>query len=205
MKEYPSIPRDFFEIPNAYVFDKLDGNNIRVEWARKKGWSKFGCRHRLFDDSDPQFAGLKTIFMETAAEGLAKVAVDQRWERVIVFGEFWGAKSLRGIRVEGDPMFFTLFDVNPYKKGILGPREYLKLFGENPKIPTAPFLGQFNWTRGFIDRVWNCDVPGVSFEGVVGKSGSGHELVMAKAKTRPWIEAIRAMYSKEEADKIVNS
>ncbi len=205
MKEYPSISRNFSEIPGAYIFDKLDGNNIRVEWVRKKGWSKFGCRHRLFDESDPMFTGVKPLFMETLADELEKVAVDQRWDRVIVFAEFWGAKSLSGVRVPGDPMNLSLFDVNPYKRGILGPREFLKLFGNNPNIKTAAFLGIHNWTRGFVDRVWNCDVPGITFEGVIGKGGEGHKLVMAKAKTKPWIEAIRSRYSQEEAEKILSS
>lgn len=205
MKEYHSIPRVTREIPNAYCFDKLDGNNVRVEFTRKRGWSKFGSRHRLFDETDVQFAGCKPLFFETMADELEKVAIDQRWERVLIFAEFWGANSLSGVRVPGEPMNLTLFDVNPYKKGIMGPREFLKLFGENPKIPTAAFLGVHNWTRGFVERVWNGDVPGITFEGVVGKAGSGHELVMAKAKTKSWIEAIQARYSKEDAERIVNS
>jgi hypothetical protein len=204
MKEYPSISRSFREFP-AYVFDKLDGNNIRVEWTRKKGWFKFGCRHRLFDDTDVQFTGVKSLFLETMSEELSKVAVDNRWESVIVFAEFWGPSSLAGVRVPDEKMSLTLFDINPYKKGILGPKEFLDLVGDNPKIPTAKLLGHFNWTRGFVDRVWNGDVPGVTFEGVVGKGGSGHQLVMAKAKTKPWVEAIRARYAAEEAEKIVNS
>ncbi len=206
MKHYPSIPRDFQEFP-AYVFDKLDGNNIRVEWTRKRGWAKdkFGCRNRLFDDTDPQFLGVRELFHERLADGIEKVARDERWERLIVFCEFWGPGSLAGIRVPGEAMNLTLFDANPYKKGILGPREFLKLFGDNPKIPTAPLLGHFNWTRGFVDRVWNHDVPGVTFEGVVGKAGDGHKLVMAKAKTRQWIEAIRARYTAEEAEQLINS
>lgn len=47
MKEYLSIPREIrFGIP-AYVFDKLDGSNIRAEWNKKKGFHKFGSKNRL--------------------------------------------------------------------------------------------------------------------------------------------------------------
>ena len=41
MKEYPAIAQSIGtavrELPNAYVFDKLDGSNLRFEWNKKKG------------------------------------------------------------------------------------------------------------------------------------------------------------------------
>ncbi len=44
MKEYPTIPQSigtaFRELPNVYVFDKLDGSNLRFEWSKKKSWYK---------------------------------------------------------------------------------------------------------------------------------------------------------------------
>jgi hypothetical protein len=59
LKEYPAIPQSigtaFRELPNAYVFDKVDGSNLRFEWSKKKGWHKFGTLSRLFDQSDWQF------------------------------------------------------------------------------------------------------------------------------------------------------
>lgn len=204
MKEYPSISGSFrgFE---AYVFDKLDGSNLRFEWTRKRGWHKYGARHRLFDETDHQFAPAVKLFHETLAEPCARVAVDRRWDKVIIFAEYFGQKSFAGFHVDGDPKTLTVFDVLPEKKGLLGPREFLKFFGENANIPTAAFLGHLNWTRGFIDRVWNGDVPGVTLEGVIGKAGSDQTLVMAKAKTRVWIEGVRARFTSEEAEKIINS
>jgi hypothetical protein len=53
-EDIPSIPREFSEF-EAYVFDKLDGSNLRFEWKRKGGWYKYGTRHRLFDATDPGF------------------------------------------------------------------------------------------------------------------------------------------------------
>jgi hypothetical protein len=77
MKAYPSIPRStgmtFQEIPNAYVFDKLDGSQIRVEWSRKRGWYKFGTRTRLFDQTDGQFGRAIPIFQRTLADQVAKI------------------------------------------------------------------------------------------------------------------------------------
>lgn len=67
MKTYPSIPRSTgqsFQEYDAYVFDKLDGSNLRFEWSRKKGWVKYGTRRRLFDTTDPVFGEAITLFHE---------------------------------------------------------------------------------------------------------------------------------------------
>lgn len=217
MKSYPSIPRGsgmtFQEIPNAYVFDKLDGSNLRFEWSRKrKQWTKFGTRTRLFDASDWQFGRAIKIFMDTLSGSVAKVATDQRWESVIVFTEHWGPSSFAGCHHDpqnqpldpDDQMHVDLIDVAPYKQGMLGPAEYLKLF---EGLPMARCLGRLNWTRGFVERVWNGDVEGVTFEGVVGKAGHGktHDIVMAKAKTRAWVDKVKARYTADEAEKLINS
>ena len=217
MKAYPSIPRStgmtFQEIPNAYVFDKLDGSNLRVEWSRKhKQWTKFGTRTRLFDASDWQFGRAIKIFMQTLAEPVAKIAFDRRWERVVVFAEHWGPRSFAGCHHDeqnqpldsDDQMHVDLIDVAPYKQGLLGPAEYLKIFDG---LPMAKFLGRSNWTRGFVDRVRDGEVEGITFEGVVGKTGHGktHDLVMAKAKTQVWIDKVRARYAPDEAERLINS
>ncbi len=217
MKDYPAIPQsigtEFREIPNAYVFDKLDGSNLRFEWSSKTGWYKFGTRTRLFDENDWQFGRAIPLFHQTLGDPIAKIATDQRWGRVIVFAESYGPKSFAGrhhdsdnlpLDADGD-MKLELIDVNPYKRGILGPAEYLKLFGN--KVPMAAFLGRHNWTRGFVERVWNQEIPGITFEGVVGKSGDGknHDLVMAKAKTKAWIDKVKSLYTVEDAEKIIKS
>jgi len=217
MKAYPSIDRatgmTFQEIPNAYVFDKLDGSNLRAEWSRKhKQWTKFGTRTRLFDASDWQFGRAIKIFIQTLAEPLTKIAVDQRWEKVVVFTEHWGPSSFAGWHHDEqnrpfDPdelMHVDLIDVAPYKQGMLGPATYLKLF---EGLPMAKFLGRFNWTRGFVERVWKGEIEGVTFEGVVGKAGHGktHDIVMAKAKTQAWVDKVKARYTSDEAEKLINS
>jgi hypothetical protein len=204
MKSYPSIPRStgqtFHEF-DAYVFDKLDGSNLRWEWARKSGWYKCGTRNRLFDETDPVFGGAFKVFNETLAVPLEKLARDERWERVIVFTEFWGPRSFAGQHEPDDPKILTLFDVAPHKKGILGPRDFLKLF-EHLQIPR--FLGQQRWTRGFVEQVRRGEIEGITDEGVVGKAGDGHKLVMAKAKTQVWIDKVMARYG-DEGTKIVES
>lgn len=181
MKTYPSIPRDHQEF-RAHTFDKLDGSNLRFEWSCKKGWVKYGTRRRLFDETDPVFAGAIPLFHETFAEILHNVAKDQRWEKAVFFAEFWGKLSFGGMHFDDDPKYLTLIDVAPYKKGLLPPTDFRKFFED--KVPTADYLGQFSWTRGFRDRVWNGEVEGISFEGVVGKRHDGKKMIMSKAKTK---------------------
>lgn len=207
MKYYPSIPRSTgqnFREFEAYVFDKLDGSNLRAEWTRKRGWDKFGTRERLFDESDEVFGEAIKLFHETVAPDVDPVIKDQRWDQATVFMEFWGPNSFAGQHVKEDPKILTLFDINPYKKGILGPKEFLDLFKHVPhRIPR--FLGRMNWTRGFVERVLKGEIEGITFEGVVGKAGEGHKLIMAKAKTQAWVDKVRAQYGEENGDKIVNS
>jgi hypothetical protein len=201
MKAYPSIPRNFREF-QAYIFDKLDGSNIRMEWTRKGGWVKFGARNRLMDESDSLLGEAKPLFFETMADKLAKIAVDQRWDRIIAFAEFYGPNSFAGNHVIGESKQLTLFDVNVHKKGILGPRQFLKIFGDEEFIPK--FFGIHNWTRGFLETVRDGSFEGPTFEGVVGKAGEGHKLIMAKAKTQAWVDKVKEVFH-GKADEIINS
>lgn len=208
MKEFPSIPRStpdgpYIDIGEAYVFDKLDGRNLRFEWAPKRGWHKFGTRHRLFDTTDPEHGPALLLFHADLAEPLERRAHAGRWQRLVVFCEFWSAQSLGGVLVPGDPMKLTLIGAAPYKQGLLGPRAFRELF--EGQVETPRFLGRHNWTRDFTRRVRRSEVPGMTFEGVVGWSGEGHKLVFSKAKTQAWIDAILARYGEDEGRKIVES
>lgn len=208
MKPYPSIQSSNgqkFREMNAYVFDKLDGSNLRFEYSRKQGWHKFGTRNRLFDHTDPDFGLAIPLFLEFWQDKLNEVIKTNRWDHLIVFMEFWGQNSFAGKHEKQDPKTLTLFDACPNKKGILGPKEFLDNFKH---LRIANFLGCFNWTRGFVDRIRTGKdeiSPKVTFEGVVGKSGSGHKLVMAKAKTQAWVDKVLAQYGPVEGQKIVES
>lgn len=205
MKPYPSISRStgqHFREFEAYVFDKLDGSNIRVEWSRKRGWNKFGTRTRLLDGTDTTFGEVIPLFKNTIADSIEQVAKNERFEQITIFMEFWGKQSFAGQHVIGDPKFLTLFDINVYKKGILGPKQFLDLFGNLNCTPK--FLGRCNWTRGFVERIRIGDVPDITFEGVVGKAGDGHDLIMAKAKSQAWVDKVTAQYG-DDANTIINS
>jgi hypothetical protein len=205
VKSYPSIRNargKSFRQFRAHVFDKLDGNNIRCEWNRKGGWCKFGTRRRLLDESDPFFGQAISIFWETLAEPLEKIAREHRWEKITAFSEYWGENSLAGMHQEGDIMRLSLFDVFVYKKHFVEPLTFLNLF-EHLDIPR--YLGEVNWTPAFVERVLHGDVEGITFEGVVGKAGKGHKRITAKVKTNAWIAAIRELFGESEAEEIINS
>jgi len=194
----------FRAIPNAVIFDKIDGSNIRVEWAGpKKGWTKFGTRNQLLDESDPVFGVVPQIFHERWGEALSRIACDERIDRGVFFFEFWGDSSFAGLHSPDDEKRLTLIDVSVHKRGIMGPHEFLKTF--DGKVQTPNLISIQNWTREFVEQVWRGEPEGITFEGVVAKGGTGHDLVMAKAKTEAWIEKVRAQFDEGEAERLVNS
>ena len=82
MKRYPSIPRSVRSF-RAYVFDKIDGSNLRFEWDEKKGWFRFGTRHKVIDASHPVFGGAQSIFEARFADELEKIARENRASRIL--------------------------------------------------------------------------------------------------------------------------
>lgn len=207
MKSYPSIPRCtgtmFFEMPNAFIFDKLDGNNIRAKWTKKQGWHMFGTKNTVFNHTDPIFGNTIKIFNDIGlADQIAEIAINNKWREIVAFMEYYGPNSFAGRHNDADAKTLTLFDVSIHKQGMLGPKQFLQLF-KYLQIPK--FLGNYNWTRGFIEKVFNNEIDGVTFEGVVGKAGEGHKLVMSKAKTKIWLDKVMAMHSAEQAETIINS
>jgi hypothetical protein len=205
VKQYPSIPRasgSAFRSFEAYLFGKLDGSSLRFEWNPKTGWSKAGSRRRLLDESDPILAPALALFQTTWDEPLARIARDKHYVRLTAFLELYGPHSLAGQHLAGEPKTLTLFDVAPFGGGLLGPAEFLRIFGA---LPIAPYLGQATWTRELVERIRTGQLPGATFEGVVGKGLVGRELVMAKAKSQAWIEAVRARYAPGEAQRIIES
>ncbi len=206
MKSYPSIPRSTgqsFREFDAYVFDKPDGSNTRYEWSKKRGFYKFGTRTRMFDASDPVFGCAIDIMNNQLAEPLTKVFVDNRWEKAIVFAEFIGDKSFAGVHDPLDAKRLILFDVSVYRTGFIKPSEFVDLFSEFEF--TVPFLGTHKWTRGFVDQVRRGEMPGVTLEGVVGKSNDEGDQTRSKAKTQKWIDMVKAKYDDAAAATIIDS
>lgn len=198
MKSYPSIP---YATPEDFGFEctafyKYDGSNLRFEYSKKRGWWKFGTRNRLFDKTDPDFGSAIDLFLNNHAEGVEKVLKDNKEyknsDAVIVFAEFFGAKSFSGQHVADDPKELVIFDINIHKKGLVSPRDFVNNFG-HLKIAETVYRGPL--TQDFLDAIWRGEYPVV--EGVIIKWGSGHKLSMRKMKTEAYKKRLIEFFGME--------
>lgn len=205
MKEYWSIPGPS-KAPKqpAYVFHKYDGSNIRCEWNKKQGWYKFGTRHVLLDPNDPIFGRAVPLFVNKYGDDLVKVFKTEKLFRgvqsVTVFAEFFGSKSFAGMHYPDDLLWdIVLFDVNPHKKGYLGPKEFVDHFGH---LKVAELLMTCNMGEQLVQQVRKETIPLESAyeiktevpEGVVVKGGTSHKLWMAKIKTERYKAELKKRY-----------
>lgn len=191
MKTYPSIIGSKYPNDKCIAFKKYDGSNLRWEWRRKKGFFKFGTRTRLFDESDEIFGEAIKIFFETYAEKLEKIFIDKKLQDPITsFTEFFGPKSFAGIHDPTDKKELVLFDVCIYKKGLIDPVSFIKIFD---KIKIAEVIYTGNLNEKFVQDVRNSLYPVI--EGVVCKGGKGHKLWMRKIKTYKYLELLKERFS----------
>lgn len=195
MKQYPSINK-YRNTPsqNILAFDKLDGSNIRFEWSRDRGWHKVGTRKCMLDKSHPHLGEAPEIFNEKYSEAIEKVFKDninyKKHTQFIAFCEFFGPNSFAGVHLENDPKDLVLFDIWIVKKGMIGPREFVKNFG-HLEIPHIIYEGKLN--TEFIESVRH-NVYGLK-EGVVckwGKTGMWRkDINMCKIKTNQYIQKLK--------------
>lgn len=125
MKQYPSIPnckgQKFENLGLVDVFDKLDGNNLRFEWSKKRGWYKSGSRTQMIDQTDPRFGPGVTFFLNNVGDQLVE-CFKKSPQKLVVFGEWWGKQSFAGVHTPGDPLQFSVFDVCVDNRGFMDPR-----------------------------------------------------------------------------------
>lgn len=196
MKQYPSIDKNIINHIYIYAFDKLDGSNIRAEWNSKKGFYKFGTRHQLMDENTPVFGKAIPLIKEKYEESLGTIFKENKWRDVICFFEWYGPNSFAGQHLESDQKELTLIDVNPFKKGILGPQEFIELFGSQG-IPRVLFEGYI--TEEFVDSVKNSSLEGMTCEGVVCKGIDKNQLSMFKIKSRLWLDKLKTYCAGNDA------
>lgn len=205
MKRYPSIPQRLpkrYRTEPLYIFDKIDGSNLRFEWNREEGWHRWGTRTQIIDHTHPVFGSAWELFCDTLSEPLEFVAYDQRWSSMTVFAEFWGSQSFAGKHDPNDTKRLTLFDVSPYKKGFLHPEQFMEWFGT---LDVPLYLGQHVWSPDFLEQVTTGTIDGITHEGVVGKAGSGHRRVMVKAKTQSWKDEVLQTYGHQQGSQLLQS
>ena len=208
MKEYPSIPKISSELIGLSCMAqmKYDGSNLRTEYSKKQGWYKWGTRRRLFDRKDPEYGIAIEIFEKTYAEPLAKAITDCKEFRgqqsAVAFLEFFGPESFAGwhdpklLGVEkNEPLELRLFDVNIHRKGLLGPRRFIQLFGH---LPTPQILYDGILTEQFVQDVREGRYP--VNEGVICKGGgekSCHDIWMVKIKTFAYLDKLKKRFGDE--------
>jgi hypothetical protein len=187
MKSYPSIPTKINSEISIYAFDKLDGSNIRAEWDKKKGFWKFGSRNRLLGEDQGVIYKAKDLILERYADDLAEVFKEKRYQKAIAFFEFVGPQTFAGTHVEDDAHNVVLFDVNPFKKGVLAPADFIKEYG-HLKTPRVVYRGKAN--QELYDSVKQGTLEGVTDEGVVCKGVRSRQTVMFKIKSDDWLQRL---------------
>lgn len=188
MQTYPTIPK-IVRNEDIYAFDKLDGSNIRAEWDRKKGFTKFGSRRRMLTANDTLSESI-TLINEGYADALASIFTEMGLQKATAFFEFYGEHSFAGMHEDEDHKV-TLIDVHRPRTGIMDPSDFLHWFAD--KVDTAPLLYQGKPDQDFVNMVQTGQLPGMTFEGVVCKGGQDKHgnLSMFKIKNNAWLEALK--------------
>ena len=199
MKHYPEITNTIQYGLHCYCFDKLDGSNIRAEWSRKhKAFVKFGSRSRLLGADNPILMQAVALIKNKYEEDLSRIFIDNRFENVVCFFEFFGPNSFAGNHLETDKHDVVLFDINLYKRGLIGPKEFLKLCG-SLHLPNLVHVGTVGKELELAVRSGLCE--GITFEGVVCKStilGKDRLPIMFKIKSNAWFDKLRNLCKGDE-------
>lgn len=191
MKSYPSITKDIRTDISIHAFDKKDGSQIRAEWSKKQAFYKFGTKNRMLGADDPIFGSAIDLVKKKYEKDLTSIFEKNKYQSVICFFEFYGENSFAGNHYPNDIHDVILFDVNPFKQGILDPKEFMYYFG-HLDIPKELYFGKAN--NMFVDSVRNGSLPGMTFEGVVCKSKNDKKTkmpIMFKIKNKAWIDRLK--------------
>jgi len=191
MKEYPSIQREIVRSGPIYAFDKMDGSQIRAEWSKKNKFYKFGTRTQLIGVDDRIWGEGARLVLSKYEKDLHDIFIKERYQSAVCFFEFYGKNSFAGNHVE-EEHDVTLFDIAPYKKGVLPPKEFIDM---TKGVDRAKLLYYGNPNEPFAEAVRNRTLEGMTFEGVVCKSNEmeGYGIpLMFKIKSKDWIEKLKS-------------
>ncbi len=200
MKAYPSITTVIDFSQRYFLFDKLDGSNIRAEWNPKTGFNKFGSRTQLLVPEQENLWPSIDYFKEKYSEELSKRFVKEKFERAVVFFEWLGPNSFAGSHPDPvSDMDAVVIDVAVYKKGILPPEKFITLM-DGLDIP--PVLHHGFLDEDLFQSVRNRTLEGMTFEGVIGKGNFSQKAggpIMFKIKSNDWLNKLKEMCNGDEA------
>jgi len=202
MVEYPSI-QNSSKAPRkeCIAFDKLDGSNFRAKWTKKQGFSTFGTRTQLIDETTPFWCDMVYRFKNNLSETLEKLILKeyQNEREVIVFGEYFGENSFAGRHEEEDHKI-VVFDVLVGHKNrkFIKPRDFVKLLSDKIEIPRIVYEGNLN--DDLIKRVRSDEFN--TFEGVIckGTQSVGNAMGgiwMAKIKTQKYLDSLKTRFGED--------
>ena len=153
----------------------------------------------MFDSSSEIFGTSIDLFLNKYGDALEKVFKKEKHFRhvqnIVVFCEWFGAKSFAGNHKPWDKKDIVMFDVNLHKKGLMGPKEFLGYFG-HLDIAEVVYQGNFgtqlveNVRNGQIDIESKYEVRSEIPEGIICKGGKGHDLWMCKIKTAEYMNCL---------------
>jgi len=150
------------------------------------------------DEATKPFGKAIPIIRKKYEKHIEVICKEQGWRDAIFFFEWHGPNSFAGNHLETEEQTVTLIDVNPYKMGILEPKEFIELFG-SLDIPEVLFEGQI--TTEFVDQVKNGSLSGMTFEGVVAKGANDKKTkmpIMFKIKSRQWLDKLQVYCNGDE-------
>ncbi len=200
MKRYPSIEKKINYDIAVVGFDKLDGSNIRAEWQRGKGFTRFGSRRRILDPADETLGRAPDLIRAKYGRGLEEIFQEQGYDKVTAFFEYFGKKSFAGMHEGDDPTLdVVLIDVMPARVGLLAPEDFLTTFNS---VPLPPVLFRGRVTDEIAESIRDGSFPGMTFEGVVfkGRGGKKGKLpVMFKIKNRAWLDKLKTHCGDDQA------
>ncbi len=208
MKQYSSIGtydyRDHTSREGIYVFDKLDGSNVRCEVDKKGNILQYGKRHGLLDDQTPFLIEAKDLIAAKYGPHFKDLMSKNKWEFATFYFEFLGKSSYCGRHFD-EPHDVVLFDIDVYKKGVLPPDVFVEV---TKVLHTAKLLCITTLDVNLYNKVFNDQVDGVTFEGVICKGPIDKKTkkpFMVKLKTSKWYSMVRERFSEEEARELVAS
>lgn len=201
MKQYPSIltasdkKAEKLFGKRCHIFNKYDGSNLRWEWSQKRGWYKYGTRHRLFDHTDDTFGGAIQLFPNTFGNMIETIVLQHyNTKDFIAYTEFLGDNSFAGYHDPNDVKRLVLFDVWIDRKGFIPPSMFVDMFGD------------YNWSAELLDvsvftKADLVDIYNGKYgdgEGVIVKATNERgEQIMTKAKTKVWLDKVHAKHGQD--------
>lgn len=194
MQQYPSIDKQIIKDVDYYIFDKLDGSNIRVEFSLKKGFDKFGTRKKLMSD-ESGILNLSKDLIFKYEEVTHNIFKKNKWQSGTLFFEFYGKNSFAGFHEEQDDFKVSLIDAHIIRLGYLNPRDYVRTFDDHIEISPLLKTGKINKT--LLDQIHNGALPGMTFEGVIGKTVIKNKHVRCKVKNKAWIDKLKNRYGED--------